>query len=343
MWRLPPRRAFRRCRFVLAALALSGSPAAAQQPERCPDAAAPAVEAVLDPDLRAGVHEVVVNGVRLWYRVAGAADGPTVVFLHGGPGANSQRFASLVGDRLECAVRMVYLDQRGSGRSERPWTDAYSVELLVDDVEGLRQTLGVEQIALIGHSFGTLVALEYAAAHPDHVARVVLAASIPDIAAASRSMCARLAETDPEAHARAVAAAEGDEVCNVFAALSGPEREAFFVANMFPDPALNARIDSIDAAHGLRNTGELSRALFQSGLFDDYRFTAYDRLTMPVLVVNGEYDYQVGREGPEELVRRLPDARLSVYEGGGHFMYAEDPERFAREVAVFLTGARAAD
>lgn len=85
---------------------------------------------------------------------------------------------------------MVYLDQRGSGRSERPWTGEYSMEMLVKDVEGLRQALGAEQIALIGHSFGTMLALEYAAEYPEHVSRVVLAATVPDITTAGRSMCA---------------------------------------------------------------------------------------------------------------------------------------------------------
>lgn len=282
----------------------------------------------------------MINGVRLWYRVAGTAPAgqPPVVFLHGGPGANSQRFASLIGPRLECELRMVYLDQRGSGRSERPWTGEYSIDLLVEDIEGLRRELGAEQIALIGHSFGTMLALEYAAKHPEHVSRVVLAAAVPDVEASGRSMCARLAEVDPEAHARAVAAAaaEGDAGCDIFAALSGPEREAFFTANMFPDTTLRARVDSVDAAHGLRNTGELSRALFEGGLLE-YRFTGFDRLTMPALVVSGRHDYQVGLEGPRELVRQLPEARLEVYDRSGHFMYVDDPERFARDVMAFLS------
>src|SRR5439155_24487222 len=90
--------------------------------------------------LRDGPHQVVVNNVRLWYRVAGRAvpGVPPVVFLHGGPGQGSYHFAALVGPSLERSLRMVYFDQRGSGNSERPWTGEYSMATLVEDIEGLR-------------------------------------------------------------------------------------------------------------------------------------------------------------------------------------------------------------
>src|SRR5687768_15715295 len=71
--------------------------------------------------LSPGVHNEVINGVRLWYRVAGANRGTPVVFLHGGPGQGSQTFARFAGPHLERDNRMVYLDQRGSGHSEKHW------------------------------------------------------------------------------------------------------------------------------------------------------------------------------------------------------------------------------
>src|SRR2546427_11510975 len=151
--------------------------------------------------LRDGPHQVVVNNVRLWYRVAGraAAGVPPVVFLHGGPGQGSYHFAALVGPYMERSLRMVYFDQRGSGNSERPWTGEYSMATLVEDIEGLRRELGVPQIALIGHSFGGTLALEYAAAYPTRVARLVIVAGAVERPLARRhhyigraSVCAAL-------------------------------------------------------------------------------------------------------------------------------------------------------
>jgi proline iminopeptidase len=284
------------------------------------------------PGLETGEHQAVINDVRLWYRVAGQTGGTPVVFLHGGPGQGSQTFARFAGPALERDLRMVYLDQRGSGRSERPWTDAYSLDLLVDDLEQLRAAWGVEKIALVGHSFGTIVALEYAAAHPEHVERVVLASAAPDLPAALELQCARLERLDPTTYARAVAERPADlpARCNAFAA-----GKAFVDGNMFPDPAIQALVEQTDSEGGLRNTGQLGQALFAGGLMT-YRFDRPERLTMPVLVIAGQSDFQTVIEPQRDLVARLPDARILEYPGRGHFTFVEDPERFAADVVEFL-------
>ena len=288
-----------------------------------------------------GPHEVVVNGVRLWYRVAGTApaDAPPVVFLHGGPGQGSQSFAALAGPRLEPQLRMVYFDQRGSGRSERPWTGEYALETLVEDIEGLRRALGVPRIALIAQSFGGVLALEYAARYPQHVSRMVIAAGLSDTPGSIRAQCDRLAEVYPDVHARVMdeARRNGSDVCNVFGALPDSLRGAFFQDNMYPVPSTRRPVEHADTAGGLRNTGEMGGYLFSHGLME-WRFAAHDRLTMPVLVIAGERDYQIGLQPQRELAGRLPDAELRVYEGAGHFMYVDQPDRFVRDVTAFLGG-----
>lgn len=296
------------------------------------------------PGLATGEHHVVVNGVRLWYRVAGdaPADATPVVFLHGGPGQGSQSFAALAGPHLEQGLRMVYLDQRGSGRSERPWNWAYSVDLLVEDLEGVRRALGVERIGLIGQSFGAVPALEYAARYPERVSRMVIAAGLSDTPATLRAGCERLRQVHPEIHARSMeeARAAGSDVCNLFGAIPDQaERQAFFDTNMFPIAETERLIELHDTLGGLRNTGELGGAIFQQG-FMEWRFDEHERLTMPVLVVAGELDYQIGLEPQRALAESLPRGELLIYEGAGHFMYVDQPERFARDMREFFGGGR---
>ena len=74
-----------------------------------------------------GEDRVGLNGTRIWCRVAGRehAGEPPVLFLHGGPGDGSQGFATIAGPLLERRHRMIYLDQRGSGHSERPASRDY--------------------------------------------------------------------------------------------------------------------------------------------------------------------------------------------------------------------------
>lgn len=292
--------------------------------------------------LASGPHEVTINGARLWYRVAGDSSSarPVVVFLHGGPGYNSYSFAVLEGARLEPSLRMVYLDQRGSGRSERPANRDYAMSTLVGDVEALRRTLGVERLALIGHSFGGVLALEYAARYPERVSHLVLASTPEDVPATCAIRKARLLELHPELRARIAAGggdANGSSDCELeFRLMNGPQHEAFSNAIMFPDSLLRLRQDSIDAASRLRNTGELGSAVMSAGLLS-YRFTAFDRLTMPVLVIAGGLDGSIGVRPQQAFVQRVPSAHFIQYDRAGHFVYLDEPDRFATDVVAFLS------
>jgi proline iminopeptidase len=238
---------------------------------------------------------------------------------------------------------MIYLDQRGSGRSERPWTRHYQLDTLVADIEALRAALGVRRLALVGHSFGGTLAVEYAAAHPDRVARLVLVSAATDLPAACHARVTWLAAHYPTELSRARARAAADtsatassDCALAFSALSGDTLMAYNNAVMFPDSVLRVRQDSVDAASGLRNTGELSRAQLGASLLT-YRFSRPERLTMPVLILAGRHDSAIGLEPQRALAQRLPNARIVEYEHGGHFLYLDEPEHFASDVTAFVT------
>jgi proline iminopeptidase len=316
-------------RFAIAALAMAAAPAAVgQELYSAPSAS-----------LAPGEHQAVINEVRLWYRVAGRADGTPVVYLHGGPGQGSQSFAHFVGPHLEPNHRVIYLDQRGAGRSERPWNEAYSIDLMVDDLEKLRRAWGAPRLDLIGHSFGSILAMEYGARYPGHVAHIVLAGGVNDIQRAFDMQCARLEREDPAAYRRAVAARpqEWTARCNMMSAYSGAEGERVLTSYMFPDPSTADILKAADEANGLRNSGVVGGVLFRNG-FLTYRFRRAGDLRAPVLIIGGTGDRQSVIELHREFVRTVPNGRLLEYEGNGHFMWVEDPARFARDVTAFLRG-----
>jgi len=304
----------------------------------------PGIAAARSQALRPGVHQPVLDGVRFWYKVAGDAPAgtPPVVFLHGGPGGGSHTFEHFAGPELEKGLRMVYFDQRGSGRSERPWTGDYALTTLVEDVERLRAHLGAPKIALMAHSFGAVLALEYAALHPERVSAMVIAGGLSDTAIMCRSGAERLRQRAPEAFAKAlpdgVDAAPPDELCDrSFRAMPQAQREAMTLENMWPNREAQARFQAYNAASGIKNTGELSSAVFRAGLLK-YRFTKQDRITAPVLVVAGREDHQVGLPAQRALASSLPNGRIVEMENAGHWMMVDDPVRFAREVTPFLRG-----
>jgi proline iminopeptidase len=316
---------------ILLAIGLLFMPAAAAH------SAPPASQASAAP-LAQGAHEFDAAGVRLWYRVAGRRGGVPLVFLHGGPGEGSQAFQAVGGPELERTQLLVYFDQRGSGRSARPADLAYySLDILIEDVERLRLQLGVERIALLGHSFGATLALEYAARYPQHVSALVLAGAAPNLLQSLDLQCARLARDDPAAYARATEGLRAGAFprCNTMRAYAGDEARAFTRRNLFPDPAVAQRIAALDAAAGADGANPAAQALFAQGLLQ-YRFVRAAQVQAPVLMIAGGRDYQAAIEPQRALAQALPHARLLEYPASGHFMFAEDPARFARDATDFL-------
>lgn len=304
-------------------------------------------------------HNELLNGVRLYYRVAGLGDGTPVIFLHGGPGYSSYTFAQSAGKRLEAKLPMVYLDQRGSGCSERPWwTDAYSLPIIVQDVEALRQKLKAGKVSLIGHSFGGTVGLEYAKQYPEHVSKLVLVDAAIDAPNISKLWQKQIeskypqqwhqAQETDEGRAYAAALQKNDSCAAAKArfaltgrALSSVNQQEFRDWEQFHDLSYASKQKAVDAESGLSNTGELGRAMFDAASPVNmlcYQFSAYSRLTMPVLVIAGKYDGAVGVEPAKKLAEKLPNAQFIELQNSAHFPYEEETDQFVRDVASFLAG-----
>lgn len=198
------------------------------------------------------------------------------------------------------------------------------IPLMVEDIEQLRQSLRVPQIALIGQSFGGTLALEYAARYPEHVSRLVFVAGLWDTPLQCRLRLKTLAERRPDGYRRVRADTlrpDGTRIsgCELEMRGAGGGRawDEYSSEAMYPDSSVRTRIEAVEAAHGYRNTGEAGGALFRGGLLG-YRFTNLERLTMPVLIIAGGRDGAARPEGLRELADRLPHATFLEYERSGH-------------------------
>ena len=304
----------------------------------CATAARDPALALPSGTMNLGEHRASLNTATIWYRVAGRRDGRSapVVYLAGGPGGNSFVFEKVGGPRLERDRLVVYYDQRGTGRSERPRSGDYAISTLVDDIEALRVHLGVPRISLLAHSFGAVLALEYGAKYPDRLEAAVLAGPLWNAPSSCVEHIERLAVLRPEAYAQLMETGmpSEEEACAANP-VRGRERELLTEANMFPDPGTKALLGRLEAESQLKNTGELGRAVFQQGLMR-YRFAGAPRLTAPVLVIGGSEDHAAGPRTQKRLAAILPRGRYLEYEGLGHWMFLEDPERFARDASAFL-------
>lgn len=287
--------------------------------------------------LAPGPHQFSSAGIRLWYRVAGPSFGTPVVFLHGGPAEGSQGFARTIGPLLERRLRMIYFDQRGAGHSARPKQEAaYSMRLILDDIEHLRKHLGVTRMVIVGHSYGSMLALEYAASHPEHVARMVLVSAVPDEIAALNRECGRLRVENSSAYALAKKAADqpGDPDCIPFEGFKGPDRRAYFEMAAGDRPGTLEKLEQADKAEGVTLGGPAHAALAEPSIH--YRFDRPRQLTMPILAISGAKDRIADPEPVADLMARIGKGRMVELRDAGHFAYVDDPNRFAREMFAFL-------
>ena len=125
---------------------------------------------------------VRVNGVSLFFEVEGSKLVPsgrafrerlTLVALHGGPGIDHTDLRAGLA-HLGGSVQVVYLDQRGNGRSDRSTPEHWNLATWGDDVRAFCDALEIERPVVLGNSFGGMVALAYATRHPTHPGKLVL-------------------------------------------------------------------------------------------------------------------------------------------------------------------------
>ena len=279
------------------------------------------------------------DGRTLAYHRSGS--GPTLVCHPGGPGFSSLYFADLaaLGDELE----LVLLDPRGTGGSD-PARDPgqYAIADYASDVEELREHLGLEQLLLFGHSHGGVVAVEYAASHPDRVERLILASTLP-----------RHGPEQEAAMQRAVEAREGepwyaDAVDALQTELQGEfadGRELMELTRRMM-PLYYADYGEREQRHVASLAGD-SLCVDATRLWEKELWEHFDLrpllpgLAMPTLVITGEQDFITGPACAAELSDGIPAAETVVLPGSGHMIFVEAPEEFREAVLGFLLGARA--
>src|SRR5689334_21544998 len=275
---------------------------------------------------------VDLNGVRIYTRRVG--DGPPVVVLHGGPGAHHDYLLPQY-DRLALGRTLLYYDQRGGGRSPVPRDTAVGWREQVADLEALRDYWGLERVALLGYSWGGLLALLYALEHPARIDRLALVSSAPLTAAwrdeFERRLAARLAEPWLT-RARAELTATG-------LSRTDPEKYrrlafALSVAGYFHDPRLAREMTPFRVT--ARTQQEVWRSLGEYDLRARLRQTFPDGAAPRSLVLHGIYE-PMPLESARETAALLSTGVIE--HATGHAPHVEATEDFVRAHDPFLSQA----
>jgi pimeloyl-ACP methyl ester carboxylesterase len=272
------------------------------------------------------------DGTKLAYTEVG--EGPRLICLPGGPGRAAVYLEDLGG--LSADRTLVLLDARATGHSEVPADPStLRFDRLADDVEALREHLGLETADVLAHSAGAIVAQVWAARHPDRVGRLVLVtpsdmlqggdrADVPEI---------RAARKDEPWYADAAEAAE--------ALSSAPpaQQQALVRATR---PFFYGRWDERTQAHAASADRQSSKRAvlgFAAGIEEvDRQEIVADLAAVPaaVLVLGGELDAMTGVESVGVVAGSFMRSRPVVLPGAGHFPWVDEPAAFADAVRSFL-------
>jgi proline iminopeptidase len=281
---------------------------------------------------------LAVNDTELYFDVEGAAlvpDGPAlrerpvVLALHGGPGFDHAYFKPSLSALVD-AAQIVYLDQRGQGRSARVPVESCTIEQMADDAAALCRTLGIERPAVLGHSFGGFVALHLALRHPDVAGSLILI----DTAASSTDMTGAMEQLEkrhgPEVRAAAEPVFGGDvseETMAEFGRLVAP-------AYVHDPEKVGSVLESLGRSSF--NTEVAAHYFSNQAAHYDVR----DRLgeiRVPTLVMVGENDWLIPPSASRVIAEGIPGAELVVLPEAGHFSFIERPDVYTDAVRLCLS------
>lgn len=276
-------------------------------------------------------ERVRANDVEIAYEAVGI--GQPVVTVHGGPGLGHGYMRGV--DVLADEYQVIFYDQRGSGGTKLGDADNVTFTGALADLEAVRQGLAIERLNLIGHSFGGLISLLYAANHPDRTGSLVLyAAAPPFVPELAERLWARMAERrTPEDDAEKERLEQSAE----FARRDPRTLERYFLNQYLPffdDRASVANVDmrftEITAANVLEAWQRMFRDLEQHDPLGSLR-----RITCPTLVIHCEND-AVPEEFSRLLADKIPGEEYAFLPDTNHFAHVENPELFEATVKRFL-------
>lgn len=268
------------------------------------------------------------DGVDLYVKVEGS--GTPLLYIHGGPGSASLWFEKLSGDFMMQHFTIVYLDQRGVGRSGSPEDKNYSMDRVTKDFEEVRLALGFDSWLTLGHSFGGILQMGYAERYPEAIkGMLMINCTINLNESACDSWLPKAAEFLGEQYT-----CKGDTVpmpqrMNEF---GGKLREKDIFWKMGSrNPETFPGLDKASSEIENFNYDFGRYAMENPDYWENYKpLTA--EMQMPVLFFFGKSDYMVGPEHHHTL--KFPN--LMLWENnGGHVPFIEDKEDLEKAILAY--------
>ena len=271
------------------------------------------------------VKRIEVNGVSIFCRVIG--QGYPLAMMHGGPGSDHVSLLPL--KALSDSFTLIYYDHRCNGRSTGPEVETMNWGNLTADAEALRKKLGIAKWGLLGHSFGGMVALEYALRYPTSLSHLILLGS------GASAFWPR--ENAPELLALRGYRKKTVEASRRYFA-GDVNAQELFLTKLRIMPAYHYRFNPFKVIFKKRSKGNSQAFIYGfSTLLKGWNVMGrLHEIQTPTLVLAGRHDFIFPPEHQALIADRLPNGRLEIIEKAGHTA-GERPKEIIRLVRDFIT------
>ena len=303
-----------------------------------------------DDRLSGGSRRIPVDTVagrfQVWTKRVGNNPELKVLTLHGGPGATHEYLEAFDSYLPAAGIEYYYYDQLGSGFSDQPEEESlWEVGRFVDEVEQVRSQLGLERdnFVLYGHSWGGILAIEYALAHQEHLRGLVISnmmASAPAYTTYAEDVLAPAMDPEVLAEVRALEAAKDT---------ANPRYEELLIPNYYVQHVLRMPVGQWPDPV-LRGFAHINPKIYvpmqgpsEMGMSSDAKLARWDRvddlasIEVPTLVIGAGHD-TMDPAHMEMIAGLLPRGRYHHCPAGSHLAMYDDQERYFAGLIGFLTG-----
>ena len=286
------------------------------------------------------------HGALIYYMSVGR--GAPLMIVHGGPGASHDYFLPYLLPLMR-TNRLVFIDERGSGRSSKMSDPGqYTVANMVDDIEAVRQALNLGKMCLLGHSFGGVLVQAYAFKYPQNLSHLILGSTFSSTVELNQALAKMKDEMTPQDRERVNAleaaglfgkgeAWEHGRYPEEYAKLAWGKGYFPYVYKNNPDPNYDPVASNTGTAWDVYREmwGSDGEFVVDGNLKEVEYVERLPQIKVPTLIIVGNHD-ESDPKMSKEMHAKITGSQLVILPNSGHMTFVDQPELFLKAVREFI-------
>lgn len=276
-----------------------------------------------------------IRGTEIYFDVAGMqlapeknifVERPVIFLLHGGPGGDHLRF-KLHSLELQKNAQLVFIDHRGSGRSKKTKQSDYTLENNIEDIEALRQHLGLNRISILGLSYGGMVAQGYAIRYSKNLDKLILAVTAPSY----RFLAEAKKTLQKMGNAKQNKMAE--HLWN--GTFKNPKHVLEFFKLMESIYSVSKKRQPYSKSQTIWSHQALNEGF--GGFLREFDFISdLKKISCPTLILAGDKDWICSPAQAKTIAEHIPKAKLKIFKNCGHAIAVDAHEGYIKVIKQFI-------